>query len=978
MNDKDTSTILDHDPLELSNISEKPRLGHYAILKTLGEGSFGKVKLAVHSITGHKVALKIISRKSLLNLDMSSRVDREISYLKLLRHPHIIKLYEVIATPTDIIMVIEYAGGELFDYIVSRGKMSEDEARRFFQQIITAVEYCHRHKIVHRDLKPENLLLDDFLNVKIADFGLSNLMTDGNFLKTSCGSPNYAAPEVISGKLYAGPEVDVWSCGVILYVMLVGRLPFDDEFIPTLFKKINGGIYTIPSFLSSDAKELLSQMLVVDPIQRITLQEIRESKWFNLNLPDYLHPLDKYEEKNEVDDKIVGKLGQAMGYNKDHVYEALARSDCNEIKDAYRLVAENQMRYKDSQSPPSWDTEQIKFPRNISSSSLSHSSTNVNTCSVSKGIYSTLLPSVGGSYTRIEDQTPFHISILPSSLHNYHIMYMNKKISSDSSNRNIKDKKLQSNISKSVLVPMSLNTEKKKRAIRWHFGIRSRSSPLEIMIEIYRALKDLGAEWVDIESQNINLHEKTNKFKEKNLSENNNINETILDSNKAKDPYVIKCRLTKSFDYEKKIIVTIVIQLYHLESNNFLVDFKCGGYENVCSIISELPSNDIKSETDKIISGISELIKNDIIKTNSQDLNTTHYSLDTSGKNLSEKQVTSPFPFLDMASQLILQLILTNIWSILIIAISFILFLFCVIISLLFFSKPRLSYQSELYCKVISENGEFNEVLLNTLEDPAEVFLSVVIPAFNETLRLSKMLEEAVEFLSFELEKDQKWEIIIIDDGSTDNTYKYSVEWALSKSKTLLKHGEIRVSRLKKNRGKGGAVTHGMIHSRGEYIIFADADGASRFSNLYNLLKEIKKIEKNGYGIAIGSRSYTASSDIILKRSKIRNFMMHVFQKYLWFMGIRHIKDTQCGFKLFTRRAALMIFPNMHVEKWIFDIEVLILAEIFLIPVVEVPIAWQEVSGSKLSLISDSLRMAIDLLIMRLNYKFGFWKIKKK
>ncbi|KAG5440429.1 hypothetical protein PCK2_000562 [Pneumocystis canis] len=135
-------------------------------------------------------------------------------------------------------------------------------------------------------------------------------MTDGNFLKTSCGSPNYAAPEVISGKLYAGPEVDVWSCGVILYVMLVGRLPFDDEFIPTLFKKINGGIYTIPSFLSSEAKELLSQMLVVDPIQRITLQEIRENKWFNLNLPDYLRPFDEYGEKDEVDDKIVGKLRQ--------------------------------------------------------------------------------------------------------------------------------------------------------------------------------------------------------------------------------------------------------------------------------------------------------------------------------------------------------------------------------------------------------------------------------------------------------------------------------------------------------------------------------------------------------------------------------------------------------------------------------------------------------------------------------------------
>ena len=171
---------------------------------------------------------------------MASRVKREVQYLKFLRHPHIIKLYEVITTPTDIILVMEYAGNELFNYIIDRGRMSEVEARRFFQQIISAIDYCHRHKICHRDLKLENLLLDAHNNIKIADFGLSNLMQDGDFMRTSCGSPNYAAPEVISGKLYAGPEVDVWSCGIILYVMLCGRLPFDDPFIPSLFKKING------------------------------------------------------------------------------------------------------------------------------------------------------------------------------------------------------------------------------------------------------------------------------------------------------------------------------------------------------------------------------------------------------------------------------------------------------------------------------------------------------------------------------------------------------------------------------------------------------------------------------------------------------------------------------------------------------------------------------------------------------------------
>src|SRR3978361_354265 len=171
-------------------------------------------------------------------------------------------------------MVLEYAGGELFDYIVQNGKMKENEARRFFQQIICAVEYCHRHKIVHRDLKPENLLLDNHLNVKIADFGLSNIMTDGNFLKTSCGSPNYAAPEVISGNLYAGPEVDVWSCGVILYALLCGSLPFDDENIRALLKKLKGGHYPIPPHVSPGARDLITKMLQVDPLQRISVNAI--------------------------------------------------------------------------------------------------------------------------------------------------------------------------------------------------------------------------------------------------------------------------------------------------------------------------------------------------------------------------------------------------------------------------------------------------------------------------------------------------------------------------------------------------------------------------------------------------------------------------------------------------------------------------------------------------------------------------------
>ena len=263
-------------------------------------------------------------------------------------------------------MVLEYAGGELFDYLVKHGKMPEDKARKFFQQIVCAVEYCHRHKIVHRDLKPENLLLDSQLNVKIADFGLSNIMTDGNFLKTSCGSPNYAAPEVISGKLYAGPEVDVWSCGVILYVLLVGRLPFDDEFIPTLFKKISSGTYTTPPFVSSGARHIIHKMLKVNPIQRITIYDIRQDAWFNEHLADYLkQPIEEFFDtgvdpnkaidpkklapgkppavQEQIHESVIGKLGKTMGYAKDDVQDALGKDEPNAIKDAYLIVRENQI-----------------------------------------------------------------------------------------------------------------------------------------------------------------------------------------------------------------------------------------------------------------------------------------------------------------------------------------------------------------------------------------------------------------------------------------------------------------------------------------------------------------------------------------------------------------------------------------------------------------------------------------------------------
>jgi serine/threonine protein kinase len=246
-------------------------------------------------------------------------------------------------------MVMEYvSGGELFDYIVRHGKLSEDEARGFFQQIIASIDYCHRHRVVHRDLKPENLLLDAENNVKVADFGLSNLMRDGDMLKTPCGSPNYAAPEVISGQLYAGAEVDVWSCGIILFALLCAKLPFDDEYIPDLFKKIRKGRFTFPPHVTEECKQLISSMLVVDQLKRSTIAEIREHPWVKLNWPRELKkipPIIHSQAIVELDEAILSELASTFHTTTVQASKALRmgndNGEANAYQVAYRLIEDH-------------------------------------------------------------------------------------------------------------------------------------------------------------------------------------------------------------------------------------------------------------------------------------------------------------------------------------------------------------------------------------------------------------------------------------------------------------------------------------------------------------------------------------------------------------------------------------------------------------------------------------------------------------
>ena len=792
------------------------RLGQYQMLKSIGEGSFGKVKLALHKSSQQKVAMKIISRRKLVTRDMAGRIEREIQYLQLLRHPHIIKLYTVITMPGEIIMVLEYAGNELFDYIVQHGKMAEDKARKFFQQIVCAVEYCHRHKIVHRDLKPENLLLDEQLNVKIADFGLSNIMTDGNFLKTSCGSPNYAAPEVISGKLYAGPEVDVWSCGVILYVLLVGRLPFDDEYIPSLFKKIAQGNYAVPNYLTSGAVRLIRKMLQVNPMNRITIDEIREDPWFEKDLAEYLKPVkggvletgadphkpidphDFSKDKpvavqEQIHDNVVGKLGKTMGYAADDVQEALSKEAPSAIKDAYLIVRENALMKENpslaqeqpafmAQSPPAMHSSLLSSPRAPAVRPAPSPLTNIDHPRQS---------STGSSLQ--EARSPAStIAVLPSSLPGYHAAYMkghvernlsptnaedapadgrlrNKEEQQDTARRLKQHSKSSTNIARPgqqpepmTPVPEKEKQAKKPRPQKWQFGIRSRNTPADAMLAIYKALKKMGAEWevprmrdpgagsregspepTRSGSQSPEYSDSdpepgtdpeyaTHSDQERRRSRRAE-SEANNDSRRGRerygrwndygyavpeDPWVINARFKKEGMFppgvahpssthssrvdlneasrrresvvssasvsqtasaagssenvaavgppsatgsaysrqnswpkpEESVWVYVTIQLYAIEKDFFLVDFKCAGYERLVRRFA------------KEVSGSEEA---DAVPVDSapQDYHASEGTENDDGEELmgvgrtgEEKEVSSPFPFLDVASRLIISL----------------------------------------------------------------------------------------------------------------------------------------------------------------------------------------------------------------------------------------------------------------------------------------------------------------------------------
>ena len=365
----------------------KTHVGPWQLGRTLGKGATGRVRLAKHALTSQPAAIKIVSKKSaalaqsasMAQMDrdetipinaaglrtMPFGIEREVVIMKLISHPNVINLYDVWENRGELYLVLEYVeGGELFDYVSCYGALPEDEAVRLLRQIIAGLSYCHRYNICHRDLKPENILLDKYRNIKLADFGMAALQPDNRWLNTSCGSPHYAAPEIIYGRQYRGDKADIWSVGIILYAMLNGYLPFDGGDLTSTLRLVKKGEYYLPENLSKAAANLIQRILQKRPEDRITMDEI----WQHPLLKGYenLHtsllpegqkligqppPLNmsnapRLERKNDIDAEVLRNLSTLWhGEKQDELVKRLMSSEPNQEKLFYHAL----MRFREEQ-----------------------------------------------------------------------------------------------------------------------------------------------------------------------------------------------------------------------------------------------------------------------------------------------------------------------------------------------------------------------------------------------------------------------------------------------------------------------------------------------------------------------------------------------------------------------------------------------------------------------------------------------------
>ncbi|XP_041075100.1 serine/threonine-protein kinase BRSK2 isoform X3 [Polyodon spathula] len=349
---------------DISGAQHAQSVGPYRLEKTLGKGQTGLVKLGVHCVTCQKVAIKIVNREK-LSESVLMKVEREIAILKLIEHPHVLKLHDVYENKKYLYLVLEHvSGGELFDYLVKKGRLTPKEARKFFRQIISALDFCHSHSICHRDLKPENLLLDEKNNIRIADFGMASLQVGDSLLETSCGSPHYACPEVIRGEKYDGRKADVWSCGVILFALLVGALPFDDDNLRNLLEKVKLGVFHMPHFIPPDCQNLLRGMIEVDATKRLTLEQIQKHTWYigGKNEPEPEQPIPRkvsirsLPSADDIDPDVLESMHSLGCFrDKNKLMKDLLSEEDNQEKMIYFLLLDRKERYpshEDENLPP--------------------------------------------------------------------------------------------------------------------------------------------------------------------------------------------------------------------------------------------------------------------------------------------------------------------------------------------------------------------------------------------------------------------------------------------------------------------------------------------------------------------------------------------------------------------------------------------------------------------------------------------------
>ena len=350
--------ILSIPPEDITDVNDpekkKKIICDFIIKQVIGEGTFATVRLAINKQTGEEVAIKIMEKSRIVQKEDKIRIDREIKVLKNLRHPNIVHLYSVIETDEKIYLIMEYAKGkELFDYIVTKKKLSESESCLFFQQIISGIEYLHKIKYVHRDIKPENLLInEETKELKIVDFGLSNIYKNPNkdLLSSACGSPSYAAPEMLNDEKYRAPPVDIWSSGIVLYAMICGYLPFDDDDNDILYDKICKGKFEIPNHVSDKAKDLLNKILVTDPKKRFTINQIKNHPWFSLYnnkgklmISDGLI-LSKYVVP--VDEDIVSNMNKEFNINEEKTRISILSNKHDDISTLYYLLLNKKINNK--------------------------------------------------------------------------------------------------------------------------------------------------------------------------------------------------------------------------------------------------------------------------------------------------------------------------------------------------------------------------------------------------------------------------------------------------------------------------------------------------------------------------------------------------------------------------------------------------------------------------------------------------------